>query len=78
MNPFVVDAVWFSAAARIVVPFIGPSSFDTELAASNYIVSVVTIDQVMEFCDSMDILTDGLVKIEVTLKSAVERASSNQ
>lgn len=68
----------FQQQARIVVPFIGPPSLDTELAASNYKVSVVTIDQVMEFCDSMDILTDGLVKIEVTLKSAVERASSNQ
>ncbi|KAL7894396.1 hypothetical protein HDV63DRAFT_384216 [Trichoderma sp. SZMC 28014] len=68
VNPFLVNAIWFAAAAQIACRVFRPPSFSMQLISTNYDVLALVIDHFIAFWNSLDGLKSRLSRIEVALK----------
>ncbi|KAJ6782082.1 hypothetical protein PWT90_03160 [Aphanocladium album] len=78
LNPFVANALWFAAAAQIACLVFGPAHYSKSLAASNYELLALSIDQCIEFWDSAEILKPRLGKIEAALRNMMHAAEMRE
>lgn len=76
LNPFIANALWFAAAAQIACLVFGPAHYSKSLAASNYELLALSIDQCIDFWDSAEILKPRLGKIEAALRNMMTAAEA--
>ena len=78
LNPFLNNTLWFAAAGQIACVVLGPASYSRALARSNYEILALTIDRLIEFWESMDMLRPRLQKIESALQNLQQTALLQQ
>ncbi|KAL2139755.1 hypothetical protein VTI28DRAFT_4707 [Corynascus sepedonium] len=76
VNPFLVNTLWFAAAAQCACKVFGPLSFNRRLAGSNLDLLKLTIDRFVEFWGGMESLKGKLARIESRLQSLMARPNS--
>ncbi|KAK4161038.1 putative fungal-specific transcription factor [Cladorrhinum sp. PSN259] len=71
VNPFLLNTIWFSAAAQCACLVFGPLEFNRRVASSNLDLLKITIDKFVEFWGGMEGLKAKLARIEAGLVSLV-------
>ncbi|KAK4671665.1 hypothetical protein QC764_607830 [Podospora pseudoanserina] len=69
VNPFLVNTLWFGAAAQCACKVFGPASFNKRLTISNLDLLKLTIDRYISFWGGMENLKGKLARIETALQS---------
>ncbi|KAK0726521.1 hypothetical protein B0T21DRAFT_385744 [Apiosordaria backusii] len=69
VNPFLVNTLWFAAAAQCACKVFGPPSFNKRLTISNLDLLKLTIDRYISFWGGMENLKGKLARIETALQS---------
>ncbi|KAK0666799.1 putative fungal-specific transcription factor [Cercophora samala] len=69
VNPFLVNTLWFAAAAQCACKVFGPASFNKRLTISNLDLLKLTIDRYISFWGGMENLKGKLARIETALQS---------
>ncbi|KAK4032701.1 putative fungal-specific transcription factor [Parachaetomium inaequale] len=69
VNPFLVNTLWFAAAAQCACNVFGPPSFNKRLTGSNLDLLKLTIDRFIAFWGGMQNLQGKLARIETGLQS---------
>ena len=64
VNPFIINSIWFAAAAQIAIKVFGPQKFDPRLAESNLQLLRLTVDRFTIFWGSTDTLKSKLGQME--------------
>jgi hypothetical protein len=77
VNPYLVNTIWFAAAAQCACKVYGPPSFDRRLASSNLDLLGLVIGQFISFWGSVESLLGSLAKMEAGLKSLMARESDS-
>jgi len=71
VNPFLVNTLWFAAAAQCACKVLGPAAFSRRLAASNLDLLKLAIDRFVAFWGGMENLQGRLARIETSLEGLV-------
>jgi hypothetical protein len=77
VNPFLVNTLWFAAAAQCACKVFGPPCFNKRLTGSNLDLLNITIDRFISFWDGMQTLKGKLARIEAGLKSLMASANDS-
>ncbi|KXX78987.1 hypothetical protein MMYC01_206283 [Madurella mycetomatis] len=77
VNPFLVNTLWFAAAAQCACNVFGPSSFNKRLRSSNLDLLKLTIDRYISFWGGMENLRGKLARIETGLQNLMARPNGN-
>jgi hypothetical protein len=73
VNPFLVNTLWFAAAAQHACRVFGPACFDKRLTSSNLDLLKLTIDRFISFWGGMGNLQGKLARIETALQNLMVR-----
>jgi hypothetical protein len=73
VNPFLVNTLWFAAAAQCACKVFGPASFNKRLTSSNLDLLKLTIDRFISFWGGMENLQGKLARIETALQNLMAR-----
>ncbi|KAK3898786.1 putative fungal-specific transcription factor, partial [Staphylotrichum tortipilum] len=73
VNPFLVNTLWFAAAAQCACKVFGPASFNKRLTSSNLDLLKLTIDRFISFWGGMENLQGKLARIETALQNLMSR-----
>lgn len=68
VNPFLMNCVWFAAAAQCACKVFGPATFDKRVADSNLALLRLTVERYITFWGSADTLKSKLARMEQGLK----------
>lgn len=77
VNPFLVNTLWFAAAAQCACKVFGPPGFNRRLAASNLDLLKLTIDRFISFWNCAENLKGKLARMEVGLKNLMATADGS-
>lgn len=77
VNPFLVNTLWFAAAAQCACKVFSPPSFNKRLTSSNLDLLKLTIDRFISFWNGTENLKGKLARIEVGLKSLMATPDGN-
>lgn len=78
VNPFLVNTVWFAAAAQCACKVFGPSTIDKRVAESSLVLLRLTVDRFINFWGSADTLKGKLARMEQGLRSLVARDNDSE
>ncbi|KAF2099824.1 hypothetical protein NA57DRAFT_38700 [Rhizodiscina lignyota] len=73
VNPFLMNCVWFAAAAQCACKVFGPATFDKRVADSNLALLRLTVERFITFWGSADTLKSKLARMEQGLKSLMAK-----
>ncbi len=76
VNPFLVNTLWFAAAAQCACKVFGPASFNKRVTSSNLDLLKLTIDRYISFWGGSENLQGKLARIETALQSLMARAGA--
>ncbi|KAG7294603.1 hypothetical protein NEMBOFW57_004679 [Staphylotrichum longicolle] len=77
VNPFLVNTLWFAAAAQCACKVFGPATFSKRLAASNLDLLKLVIDRFVAFWGGMENLQGRLERIESSLQGLMVAGSGS-
>ena len=68
VNPFLMNTIWFAAAAQIACRVFQPPSFNMQLISTNYDVLSMAIGHFIKFWNRLGMLKSRLSRVEVALR----------